>query len=69
MAGSKPKLAGGMALLINGQSRLVRKQPKYLKSLEKEFGDRGPFIASKSASELPNALADVSRAHPSILFI
>jgi diacylglycerol kinase (ATP) len=58
-----------VALIVNRHSRMARKNPHYIENLERAFGDRGPFIASQTPSELPAAISDMIRASPNVVFI
>src|SRR5262245_44872561 len=62
-------MSRSLALLVNVHSRRARQNAECISHLEKAFGDRGPFIASKSPSELPVRLSDVRRADPVVIFI
>ena len=59
----------GPALLMNVHSRTIRRNTGLLEKVEATFGERGPFVTSRSPNELPTLMADLYRYKPSVLFV
>ncbi len=57
------------ALIINANSRKVRRRPQLIEELRTLFGDRGPFFVTNSPDELPTVLTAIQKQQKNTILI